>query len=327
MSRRAVVRAIAALAVVVAAGVSKAQPRARIALIGVPLIAAGVDDPVLSELRRGLKEFGWVEGETYRIEHRSAEGKPERLPALVQELVKRNVDVIVAGAEPIVLAAKQATNTIPIVMVGRDYDPVAVGFVQSLNRPGGNITGVFLQTGETAGKRLELLKELLPGLVHVAVLYDSSIPSGKRQFEEAASAARVLKLAVQPIALSSPYDYEGALQAVGTNTVVALAVLFSPKFYVDRQRIAHTALARHLPTMFDELSSVRAGGLISYGPSTNGWQRAGYFVDRILTGTRPSDLPVETPKVYSLRINMRTAKALRVAIPESILLRADEVIR
>lgn len=268
-----------------------------------------------------------MEGQSIRIEVRSAEGKVERLRALLHELVQLKVDVIVAGAEPIVKAARQATSTIPIVMVGRDYDPIAAGFIESLSRPGGNVTGVHLLTGETAGKRLELLKELLPRLSRVAVLYDSSIPSGKRQLEETESAARALTLAVQPIALRAPYDYDTAFKQVKTHAVVALTVLFSPQFYVSRQRIADTALARQLPTMFDESSSVRAGGLISYGPSTNGWQRASYFIDRILKGTRPSELPVETPNVYSLRINIKTAKALGISVPESILLRADEVFK
>lgn len=268
-----------------------------------------------------------MEGENIRIEYRFAEGKLERLPAMLQELVQLNVDVIVAGAEPIVRAAKQATSTIPIVMIGRDYDPVAAGFVESLSRPGGNVTGVHLRTEETAGKRLELLKELLPRLSRLAVLYDSSIPSGKRHFEEMEAAARALGLAVEPIGLRVPYDYETAFKRVKLHKAVAIVVVFSPQFHVSRQRIADAALAQRLPTIFDEYSDVLAGGLISYGPNTNGWQRASYFIDRILKGTRPSELPVETPNIYSLRINMKTAKALGISVPDSVLLRADEVIR
>jgi putative tryptophan/tyrosine transport system substrate-binding protein len=169
---------------------SPAQQAHKIPLVGVPLILARADDLVMVELRRGLRARGYVDGENIRIEHRSAEGKMERLPALVRQLVQLNVDVIVAGAEPIVRAAKQATNTIPIVMVGWNYDPIVAGFVQSLNRPGGNITGISLRAEETAAKRLELLRELLPRSSRIAVLYDSL---RRHQLQQIQSAARALR--------------------------------------------------------------------------------------------------------------------------------------
>lgn len=304
---------------------SHAEKPGKIPVVGVPLIAAGPNDNIMVTLRRGLRERGYVDGENIRIEHRFAEGKVERLPALVLELVQLKVDVIVAGAEPIVKAARQATSTIPIVMVGWDYDPVAAGLVQTLNNPGGNVTGVYLRVEETVGKRLELLKEFLPGLSRVGVLYDSF---GKRQFAQIEPAAAALNLSVLPIEIREPYDFGAAFKQAKTNKAEAVSVLFSPHFYVNRQRVADAALAQRLPTMFQDYTNVRAGGLISYGPNlTDGWLRAAYFVDRILRGAQPSELPVEQPSVYRMVVNMKTAKILRISIPESILVRADEVIR
>jgi len=319
--------ALQALCSVLAAWVTAplAQQPNKIPVVGVPLIAAGPNDSIMVELRRGLSERGYVDGENIRIEHRSAEGKVERLPALLGELLQLKVDVIVAGAQPIVKAARQATSTTPIVMVSWDYDPVAAGLVESLNKPGGNVTGVYTRVEETVGKRLELLKDLLPGVSRIAILYDSF---GKHQFERIGPAAGVLRLQILPIEIHEPYDFNAAFKRAKIGKAGAVSVLFSPHFYVNRQRLADAALAQQLPTMFQEYASVRAGGLISYGPSpTDAWMRAGYFIDRILKGARPSELPIEQPNVYSMLVNMKTAKALGITIPESIRLRADEVLR
>jgi putative ABC transport system substrate-binding protein len=293
--------------------------------VAVPLIAAGPDDPLIVELRKGLAEHGYVDGKNVQILYRSTGGRVEGLPSLLRELVQLKVDVITAGAAPIVAAAKEATKTIPIIMVGWDYDPVAAGFVESLNRPGGNVTGVYLSTTETAGKRLELTTELFPGVSTIAVLYDDF---GKQQYRHAQSAAKAAKLQVQPIEVAGLPDFEAALKRAKARKAAAALVLFSPHFYVHRKAFADAALAQRLPTIFEISSMVHAGGLISYGPEPSyGWRRAGYFISRILAGVRPSDLPVEQPREYRLVVNVKTAKALGITVPERILSLADEVIR
>jgi putative ABC transport system substrate-binding protein len=293
--------------------------------VAVPLIAAGPDDPLIVELRRGLAEHGYVDGKNIQILHRSTGGKVEGLPSLLRELVQLKVDIIIAGAAPIVAAAKEATKTIPIIMVGWDYDPVGAGFVESLSRPGGNISGVYLSTEETIGKRLELTTELLPGVSNVAVLYDDF---GKRQYRHIESAAKAAKLQVQPIEVAGLPDFEPAVRRAKGKKAAAALVAFSPYFYVNRKAFADAALAHRLPTIFEISAMVQAGGLMSYGPETShGWRRAGYFVSRILAGVRPSDLPVEQPREYRLVVNVKTAKAIGITVPERILSLADEVIR
>lgn len=324
LNRRSALRALALVlaACVLAAG---AEERAKIPVVGVPLIAAGPNDPVMVNLRRGLSERGYVDGQNIRIEHRFTKGRVEALPEVMAELIQMKVDVIVAGAEPIVKAAMQATTAIPIIVIGWDYDPVASRLVQSLQQPGGNVTGVYLRVLETVGKRLELSKEVLPGLTRLAVLYDSF---GNRQLPQAEPAGAALGISVIPIEVNQPYDFRTALRTAKSRRAEAAVVLFSPNFYVKRQQLVDAALEQRLPTVFQEYESVRAGGLISYGPSPNdGWYRAAYFIDRILKGTRPSELPIERPDVYYLVINMKTGRALGVTIPESVRLRADEIVR
>jgi putative ABC transport system substrate-binding protein len=294
-------------------------------VVAVPLIAAGPDDPIIIELRKGLVAYGYIDGKNIQILYRSSGGTVERLPTLLRELVRLKVDIIVAGAAPIVVAARDATSTIPIIMVGWDYDPVAAGFVDSLSHPGGNVTGVYLSTEETTGKRLGLITELLPGVSHVAVLYDDF---GKRQYQYIEPAARAAKVQVHPIEVAGLHDFGPALKRAKAQKASAALVPFSPLFYVNRTAIADAALAQRLPTIFEISFMVQAGGLISYGPELSyGWRRAGYFVSRILAGVQPSDLPVERPREYRLVVNVRTAKALGITVPEPILLRADEIIR
>jgi putative ABC transport system substrate-binding protein len=280
---------------------------------------------VLIDLRNGLAEYGYTDGKNIQLLYRSSKGKVERLPSLLRELAQLKVDIIVAGASPIVAAAKDATSTIPIIMVGWGYDPVAAGFVNSLSRPGGNLTGVYLSAEETLGKRLELLAELLPGVTNVAILYDTI---SDRQYQNIAAAATATKLRIQPIEVAGSSDFLPAIKRSKAKRASAGLVLFSPHFYVNRKAFAEAALAQRFPTIFDHSFLVQAGGLISYGPDPSyGWRRAGYFVSRILAGVRPSDLPVEQPREYRLVVNARTAKAVGVTVPESILLRADEIIR
>jgi putative ABC transport system substrate-binding protein len=324
MKRREAFRAILLL-ISSQATASRAQSSKDAPIVGVPLIAAGPTDRIMQALREGLRDRGYVDGQNLRLAHRSAAGKVERLPALLQELVQLPADVIVAGAEPIVKAAMQATRTVPIVMVGWGYDPVAAGYVESLNRPGGNVTGIHLRSEEMHAKRLELLRELLPGLSRIAALYD---PIAARQFERLTVAAKTVELQVLPIELSIPYDFDAAFKKAKASRVGAVVVLLSPNIYVSRERVAKAAVAQRLPTVSPDAAFAYSGGLMSYGPSTEqGWRRAAYFVDRLLKGARPGELPVEQADVYALVVNIKTAKALGFNVPDSILVRADEVVR
>lgn len=324
MNRRKALQHLAAL-FAVWPGISLGQSPNRVPVIGVPLIYAGPNDPLMVALREGLRERGYVDGENIRIEHRFAEGKIERLDALVQELVRLNVDIFVAGAAPIARAQRRASATTPIVLVSWDYDPVAVGIIETMSRPGGNITGIYPRTPETLGKRLQMLKEVRPGLSRVAAVYDRW---GKGQLEALETPANALGLRIQAVELRDPYDYDGAFRSAKSSKVEAALITFSPRFYVDREKLAAAALASSLPTVFYDEATVRAGGLMSYGPTgAVTWKRAGYFIDRILKGDKARDLPMEQPQVFKLLVNLKTAKALGLRVPDAILLAADEVIR
>ena len=302
-----------------------AQQSHPVPVVGVLMVTAGPTDGPVQALRKGLRQLGYVEGENIRIEYRSADGRADRLAPMARELSELKVDVMVTGSESSARAAQQATGTIPIVAVLSDHDPVASGLVNSLSRPGSNITGVFSRQSELVGKRLELLKEVLPRVSRVAVFWDSY---SQRQFDELQQAARSLRVQLQSIELRDPYDFKAAFRGAKQRKAGALVVLFSPVFYRDRAQIAALALEAGLPTMNQEESWVAAGGLISYGPTiANTFGRAAYFVDRLLKGAKPSNLPVEQATDFKLTINLRTAKALQLSIPESIVLRADEVIK
>ena len=324
MTRRIVLLALA-LNLAVATTTSWAQQTDQVPVVGVLMVAVGPSEGPSEALRKGLRRLGYVEGQNIRIEYRSAQGQAERLTGLAQELAELKVNVIVVGSEPAALAAQHATGTIPIVAVLSDHDPVASGLVNSFSRPGGNITGVFSRQSELVGKRLELLKEVLPRLARVAVFWDSF---SQRQFDELQQAARSLSVQIQSVELRAPYDFKAAFRDAKQKKAGALIVLFSPVFYRERAQIAALALEAGLPTMNQEESWVAAGGLISYGPTiADTFGRAAYFVDRLLKGAKPSDLPVEQATGFKLTVNLRTAKALRLSVPQSILLRADEVIR
>lgn len=324
MNRRTALRTLGAAGIASLTSYA-AWSQDRIPNIAVPIIAAGPEDPIILDLRKGLADYGYIDGKNIRIVYRSTGGRVDSLPALLRELVQLKVNIIIAGAAPIVAAAKEATTSIPIIMVGFDYDPIAAGFVGSLSRPGGNITGVYLGSEDTTGKRLELITELLPGASRIAALYDDF---GKHQYQYVAAAARVAKVSIHPIEVAGFPDFKPALKRAKAKTVSAALVLFSPHFYVNRKAIAEAALAERVPTIFELSSMVQAGGLISYGSDLSyGWRRAGYYVSRILSGVLPSDLPVERPREYRLVINVRTAESLGITVPASILLRADEIIR
>ena len=301
-----------------------AQQPGRIPTVGILMTGAGPDDPLVKAVRRGLSDRGYVEGRNIKFEFRSALLHAERAPHLAEELVHARVDVIVAGADTAIRAAKQATSTIPIVMVVFD-DPKASGLIDSLNRPSQNITGIFTRQPELTGKRFELLKELVPGLSRVAVYWDAS---SKGELEEVKPAADALGIQVVFQELQPPYDFRAAFKTSKKHRVGAVIALYSSTIYINRAQIAEAALQSRLPLTGYAHELTRAGGLFSYGPDLQDtYYRAAYFVDRLLKGAKPSDLPVEQPNKLALVVNERTAKALGVTIPESILLRADEVIR
>jgi putative ABC transport system substrate-binding protein len=302
-----------------------AQQPSRTVLLGMLALSIAPNDLLMDAMRDGLRQLGYVEGQNIRIEFRSAQGKPERLPGLAEELVRLKVDMIVAGTEPAIRAARRATSTIPIVMVGYVYDPVASGLIDSYGRPGGNLTGVFTRISELVGKRLQVLKETVPHLSRVAVFWDSF---GRRELDEVEPAARSLGLQVVLVVLRAPYDFQTAFKTAKQKKAGAVVLLFSPEFYVARARIAALAIENRLPVAASTSQYTEAGELLSYGPdNVEAYHRVAYFVDRLLKGAKPSDLPVEQSATFKLVVNLKTAEALGLTIPQSILLRADEVIR
>jgi putative ABC transport system substrate-binding protein len=275
-----------------------------------------------------LKDLGWVEGQNIVIEWRFAGGRAERLPDLAAELVRLQVDLIVVPSTPPALAAKNATKTIPIVTVGVG-DPVGLGLVASLARPGGNITGLTgVVTPEIAGKQLELLKEAVPKVSRVAVLWNPATPGNALALRETEIAARVLGVELQLLEARSLNDFDSAFAAMTAKRAGALLVLGDVMFVTHRIRLAELVAKSRLPAMYGLREYVEAGGLMSYGPiASELFRRAATYVDKILKGAKPADLPVEQPTRFELVVNLKTAKALGLTIPQSVLIRADEVIR
>jgi putative ABC transport system substrate-binding protein len=311
--------------------VAEAQPAAKVARIGW-LGANLAGGPHLIEVfRQGLRDLGYVEGRNVVIEIRDAEGKFERFPTLAAELVALKVDVIVAGgATRAILAATQATKTIPIVFAGV-ADPVAIGFVASLARPGGNVTGLSSLTVELVGKCLELLTQAIPGVSRVAALWQpvaGAERTNKDFLKEADVAARALRVRLQVVEARGPADFDRAFSEMTRARAGALTVLTSAMFYSERRRLVDLAAKNRLPAVYQVREFVDAGGLLSYGPDlADLFRRAATYVDRILKGAKPADLPVEQPTKFELVINLKTAKALGLTIPQSVLRRADEVIQ
>jgi putative ABC transport system substrate-binding protein len=280
----------------------------------------------LEAFRQGLREYGWVEGQNIVMEYRFAEGKEDALPAIAAELVRLRLDVIVAEGTAAIQAAKTATQTIPIVMA-TSADPVGTGFVASLNRPGGNITGLSLQTGELSGKRLQLLTEIVPGLAHVAVLSNPLNPSIGPIVKQTKTAAQSLGVEIHVVEVQAPDKFDSAFAAVTSAHAGGLIVLPDPLLYGQHPRIVTFTAASHLPALFPEKEVAETGGLIAYGPSVPAsFRRAAAYVDRIFEGVKPSDLPVEQPTKFEFVVNLQTARAIGITIPTSILLSADEVI-
>jgi putative tryptophan/tyrosine transport system substrate-binding protein len=273
-----------------------------------------------------LRELGWVEGKNLLVERRYGENRLERLPVIAAELIRLNVDVIVGSGTLAPLAAKRATSTIPIVMAAAG-DPLGSGLVASLARPGGNVTGMSLMAPDLGGKRLELLKEVLPRLTRVAVLWNAGNPYPAIVFKETQAAARTLGVEIQSLAVRGPDDFDGAFEAAREQRPDALITVEDPLTVSNQKLIAEFAARQQFPAIYGLREFVTAGGLMSYGANPSDlFRRAAGYVDKILRGAKPDDLPVQQPALFELIINLKTAKALGLEVPPMLLARADEVI-
>ncbi len=304
------------------------QQPARIPRIGfLGNSTAALEANLVGPFREGLRDLGYVEGRNVLIEYRWAEGKYERFPALIAELIALKVDVIVTAGTPATLAVKKAAASVPLVMVAVG-DPVGTDIVASLGRPGGNITGLTSIAPEMEGKRLELLREVVPKLAHIAVLWNPDNPFHAGSLTETQAAAQVLGIKVQLLGVRVAEEFPAAFAAILRERPGALLVLADRLFLHNRARIVDFEAKHRLPGVYAYRELVEAGGLMSFGPSYAGMhRRAAYFVDRILKGGNPADLPVEQPATFELIINLKTAKALGLPIPQSVLLRATEVMQ
>ena len=283
--------------------------------------------PRIEALRQGLRELGYVEGKNIVIEWRSAEGKLDRVPALAAELVRLKVEVIVTGGATDTRAAKEAANTIPIVMA-QDSDPVGSGFVASLARPGGNITGLSTLAPEVSGKRLELLKEIIPKLSRVAVLGISTRPGNAQSLKEVELAAGAFKVQVQYLDVLDVKEIETVFRAATKGRAEAVLVLQSPFFNSQRKQLVDLAVKSRLPGIYPQTEYTEAGGLMYYGANTPDlFRRAATYVDKILKGSKPADLPIEQPIKFEFIINLKAANQIGLTIPPNVLVRADRVIK
>jgi putative ABC transport system substrate-binding protein len=328
MDRRAFLGALTGglLAVPLGAEGQQAASLPRIGFLNTASLSDPRVPPFLQAFRQGLRELGYVEGQNIAIELRWAEGQYDRLPGLAVELVRLKVNIIVAAGPSAVQAAKQATETIPIVMPAI-ADPVAMGFVASLARPGGTITGISNMQPELVGKQLELLKEMLPKLSRVALLGNPANPGNVPLVRYAQDAARTLGIRLHPLEARDPREIDSAFAEISRERADAVIVLSDTVLLDSRTRIADHAVRRRLPTVFGASEFTEAGGLLTYGPSiSDGYRRAATYVDKILKGAKPADLPIGQPTKFELVINLKTAKALGLTIPPSLLQRADQVI-
>lgn len=288
---------------------------------------AALEANLVGPFREGLRDLGYVEGRNVVIEYRWAEGKYERFPALIAQLIAQKVDVIVTAGTPATLAVKKATTAVPLVMVAVG-DPVGTRILPSLSRPGGNITGLTSISPELDGKRLELLREVVPHVSHIAVLWNAVSPLQVVAERQTQAAARVLRMKVLSLGVRTEEEIEDAFAVIVRERPGALLVLADRLFLHHRARIMDFAAQHRLPGVHAYRELVEVGGLMSFGPSyADMHRRAAYFVDKILNGAKPGDLPVERPATFELVINLKTAKALGLTIPQSVLLRATEVIQ
>jgi ABC-type uncharacterized transport system substrate-binding protein len=309
---------------------AEAQTAAKVPRIGYLTAFAGDTESIRAEaIRQGLRELGYVDGQNIAIEYRYAEGKIDRYPELAAELVHLKVDIIMTSGNAPTLAAKNATKTIPIVMMGISADPVELGLVESLARPGGNITGNTTLSRELGGKRLELLKEAVPKLTRVAILYDPGIRAAGLEVKEVLPVAgRALRLTLQPWEVRDAGGFDKVFAALNKQRPDGLYVTSGALISVNRKRIADFELKSRLPSMHSTREAVDAGGLMYYGADlADSYRRVAYYIDKILKGAKAGDLPVQQPTKFDLVINLKTAKQIGVIIPPEVLARATKIIR
>jgi len=330
MKRAAVLSILVAVVLLTLAVMAEAQQPKRVPRIGyLSAFEPALESARAEAIRLALHERGYIEGQNIATEYRYAEGKRDRLPELAAELVRLKVDIIVAvGGNAPIQAAKNATKTIPIVMTGVGSDPVEAGLIESLARPGGNVTGVSNLSRELGGKRLELLKEAVPKLARVAVLYGPTVPAGVIEVKEILPvAARALKLTLQPWEVRAADDFDKVFSAMGKQRPDGLYVTSGPPMRDNQKRIVGFALKSRLPSMYANREGVEAGGLMYGADLADSYRRVAYFVDRILKGAKPADLPVEQPTKFELVINLKTAKQIGLTIPPEVLARANRLIK
>jgi len=303
-----------------------AQQPKKIAYLAPSTTAAAA--PLVEAFRQGLRELGYVEGKTFVLELRYGEAKAERLPEIARELVGLKVDVIVTATDVAIAAVKRETQTIPIVMAN-STDPVGTGFVASLARPGRNVTGLSSISPELSGKRLELLKEVVPGLSRVAFLWNPDVRGAVLDYKETEGAASSLRLQLQSVEVVRAEDFDHAFSGITKERAQALMMpAANPVGFANRSQIASFAQKNRLPSIFSQKEYVDAGGLMAYGPNTPDMhRRAATYVDKILKGAKPADLPVEQPKKFEFIVNLQTAKQIGLTIPPNVLVRADRVIK
>ncbi len=321
---------VSILAVVILAFVHLAEAQQTKKVFRIGILSSGSPSSskeVVEPLQQGLRDLGYIDGQNITIEHRYADGMAERLPNLAAELVQLKVEIIVVSGSPSTQAAKNATKTIPIVMTNAN-DPVGIGLVASLAHPGGNVTGLSNVGSDLGGKQLELLKEASPKVSRVAVLSDSAIPGNALWLGEMKVAAETLRITLQPVDVHRPDDFERAFSAIKKAHASALSALRNNVNNNYRARIVDFAAKSRLPAMYPDREYVEVGGLMSYGPNfTDLFRRAATYVDKILKGAKPADLPVEQPTKFEFIINLKAAKQIGLAIPPNVLARADRVIK
>jgi ABC-type uncharacterized transport system substrate-binding protein len=308
--------------------IAQTQQPGKAARVGyVSSIGSAASDRSFEALQQGLRDLGHIEGKNILFEYRGAEGKPDRMPSLVAELVQLKVDVLFCPNLPAIDAAKQATKTIPIVMVS-NVDPVELGIVDSFARPGGNITGLTLQSLELSGKRLELLKEIFPKLTRVALVWNLGDQSMNLITKQIQAVAPPLGVTLQPFGVRDSNDFGGIFAKISQNPPDALFSIADRLITSQRKQILEFGVKSKIPTMFDSAPAVEAGALLAYGPDrAEVSRRAAIYVDKILKGAKPADLPVEQPTKFEFIINLKTAKQIGLTIPPNVLARADRVIR
>ena len=330
MNRKVTVLTLCAMLFALCSSATAQQPK-KVPRIGYLSSQDPASESIRSEpIRAALRDLGYIEGQNIAIEYRYSEGKRDRYPELAAELVRLKVDIIlVTGGAPTIRAAMNATKTIPIVMMGDGADPVEAGLVESLARPGGNVTGVTNLGSELGGKRLELLKEAVPKVARVAVLYDPANANSVHEVKEVLpAAARALRLTIQPWEVRAADGFEKVFAALSKQRPDGLYVGGGPLMLANRKRIAALALKSRLPSMYVRREFVEAGGLMSYGADlADSYRRVAYYVDRILKGAKPADLPVEQPTKFEFVINLKTAKQIGLTIPPEVLARATKLIK